>query len=105
MLLENKQTHCECVDTRSRLTFTVCRGVGLRSPSERSLQMVVLLGQLLQSFLQPHPLVPLCLEGLLPPLAVSLSQRQEVSAGLTGGQQQHPEAFSQVSSIRNSLAV
>lgn len=105
MLLENKQTRCESVDTRSRLTFTVCCGVGLRSPSERSLQMVVLLGQLLQSFLQPHPLVPLCLEGLLPPLAVSLSQRQEVSAGLTGGKQQHPEAFSQVSSIRNSLAV
>lgn len=41
-----KISNCSnCFNTRSQLTFTVCRG--LRSPSERSLQVVVLLGQLL----------------------------------------------------------
>lgn len=68
----------------SCLTFIVGGSISLRSPSERSLQVVVLLGQLLQSLLQPHPLVPFCLERLLPSLAVSLSQGEEVSARLRG---------------------
>lgn len=67
---------------RSGVTFVICRSVSLGSPSERSLQVVVLLGKLLQSLLQPHALLPFCLEGLLPSLAVRLGQRQEVPAGL-----------------------
>lgn len=68
----------------SRLTFTVCGSVSLRGSSERSLEVVVLLRQLLQSLLQPHALLALCLQRFLPPLAVGLSQCQEVPAGLQG---------------------
>lgn len=68
-------------------TFTVgCgvtgRGRQYRGSSECSLQMVVLLGQLLQSLFQTNSLLPLDLESFLPPLTVSLSQGQEVPTRL-----------------------
>lgn len=48
------------------------RGRQHRGPPERSLQVVVLLGQLLQGFLEADALLPLCLQGLLPALTVGL---------------------------------
>lgn len=48
--------------------------------------MVVLLGQLLQRLLEAHALLPLRLQRFLPALAVGLSQRQEVPAGLRRGE-------------------
>lgn len=75
-----------CSGTFGRAT-SACSASGQHSgTAESPLQVVVLLGQLLQRFLQADALIPLMLQRLLPLLAVGLGQQQEIPAGLWGGE-------------------
>lgn len=77
------------LEPKKRLTFTrtsaarsVCRQH--RGSTEGSLQVIMLLRQLLQGLFQSDALVSFILQGLLPLFTMGLGQHKEISAGLYG---------------------